>query len=240
MIKLVIALLAILFTCSYAQAAIYVTGKPLDSGDEDPRYSQLPAYLRYPNDALSVFLFKEKMKEVINESCNYRFMLYTDTAEFTPVIDKQMPPLDVNEIHYYFKDGVKAWYSISTMKHESVRTNSVRSWVERADNLSFMIGAYDIALRVPESFKGQEFRNVNAYDMGEEVLYNELHGFDESHLYARIFYLGEQVYKKFILVAKKDDWSWRVEVNIPSTSEEILPPDFVPAGQTFGKFYPVN
>ncbi len=32
----------------------------------------------------------------------------------------------------------------------------------------------------------------------------------------------------------------RVEVKSPSEHEQIIQPDFVPAGQTFGKFYPLD
>ena len=245
---LLFALLAVLITRIPAYAAVYITGKTLDSGDIDERYSQLPPYLRYPNDAISAIMFKDAMKEVVNEHCNYRFMLYTEIADMTPVVELQTD-FERDEIHYYYKEGSsppmftensKPWYSIHTMKHESVMRNSVSTWVEKGDHFSFMMGFYDSALRVPQPLRGQEFKDVRMYYIEQNELYNQLHGFDESHLYARIFYLGEQAYKKFILVAKKDDWSWRVEVNIPSKSEEIEPPDFVPAGQTFGKFYPVK
>ena len=126
------------------------------------------------------------------------------------------------------------------MKHESVRKNSVRSWIERADQFMLMAEAYDMVLRVPKSMRGKTFKNVAMYYIEQNEMYNQLHGFDESHVYCRVFYLGEQLYKKFILIAKKDNWAWRVEENIPSRSEQIEPPDFVPAGQTFGKFYPVK
>lgn len=238
MIGLAFVLIFILsaFSATYAED-IYVTGKTLGENGPD---SSLPPYLRYPNDAISEMMFGGKMKEIINTSCNYKFMLYTEIADETPHVEGQEPPFDKNEIHYYFKDGQPNWYSISTMKHESVRRNSVRSWVERADNFAFAVGAYDIALQVPEPRRGQEYKAVAAYYIGQEELYNQLHGFDESHIYCRVFYLGGQLYKKFILVAKKDDWSWRAELNFPSKTEEIIPPDFVPAGQTFGKFYPLN
>ena len=231
------------FTPVYAEEAdkrIYVIGKTLENEETDARYSELPPYLRYPNDAISEMMFGKSMKEIINRDCNYKFMLYTDVADQTPQIEEQSPPFDRNETHYYFKDGQAAWYSISTMKHESVRENSVKSWIEKADQLMLMAEAYDEVLRVPKSMRGRDFKNVGMYYIEQNELYNQLHGFDESHLYCRVFYLGDQLYKKFILLAKKDDWSWRVEENIPTRSEEFEPPDFVPPGQTFGKFYPLN
>ena len=230
------------FTPAYAETdrRVYVTGKTLENEETDARYSELPPYLRYPNDAISELMFKGKMKEIVNTHCNYRFMLYTAVADPNPEVETQSPPFDRNETHYYFKDGQAAWYSVCTMKHESGRENSVRSWIERADQFMMMAEAYDMVLRVPKNMRGKTFKNVAMYYVEQNELYNQLHGFDESHLYCRVFYLGDQLYKKFILVAKKDDWSWRIEENIPSRSEEIEPPDFVPAGQTFGKFYPVE
>ena len=243
-IIIVIAILS-LFACTSAHAKetdirVYVTGKTLENEEIDVRYSELPPYLRYPNDTISEMMFKDKMEEIVNTHCNYRLMLYTAVANSTPEVETQSPPFDRNETHYYFKDGQPAWYSVSTMKHESVRKNSVRSWIERADQFMLMAEAYDMVLRVPKNMRGKTFKNVAMYYIEQNEMYNQLHGFDESHVYCRVFYLGDQLYKKFILIAKKDDWSWRVEENIPSRSEQIEPPDFVPAGQTFGKFYPVK
>ena len=231
------------FTPVYANEAnrgSYVTGKTLENEETDARYSELPEYLRYPNDEISEMVFGESMKEIINTDCNYKFMLYTAVANPTPQIEELSPPFDHNEIHYYFKDGQATWYSISTMKHESVRENSLKSWIEKADQFMLRLEAYDKVLRVPKSMRGRDFTNVAMYYVEQNELYNQLHGFDESHVYCRVFYLGDQLYKKFILLAKKDDWSWRVEENVPSRSEEFEPPDFVPPGQTFGKFYPLN
>lgn len=228
------------FAPAYAERKIYVTGKQLENKETDERYAELPPYLSYPNDAISEMMFGSDMKEVTNNYCNYRFMLYTAVADPTPKVEKQQPEFDRNEIHYYFKEGEKVWYSISTMKHESVRENSIRSWVEKADQLMLLLEAHDNVLRVPEHMKGRTFKNVAMYYIEQNDMYNELHGFDESHVYCRVFYLGEQLYKKFILLAKKDDWSWRVEANIPSEAEKFEPPDFVLPGLTFGKFYPVE
>ena len=82
------------------------------------------------------------MKEIVNTHCNYRFMLYTAVADPNPEVETQSPPFDRNETHYYFKDGQAAWYSVSTMKHESVRDNSVQSWIERTDQFMLMAEAY--------------------------------------------------------------------------------------------------
>lgn len=199
----------------------------------------IPSFLLYPNDPISKMIFEKDMKEIRNEDCGYRFMLYTEIAEITPDILKQTPPFEINEIHYYSKENSLSWYSICTMKDQSVAANSVRNWVEKADRLATMIGAMDQVLRIPKQFKNQAYKKVAMVDMDEWPDYNQLHSFDESHVYGHVFYLNNQIYKKFILVAKKNNSSWRVEINTPSDTEQIIPPDFIPAGQTFGSFYPI-
>ena len=201
---------------------------------------KIPAFLLYPEDPLSKMMFENSMKPVQNEDCGYRFMLYTDAAEPDPEIEKQSPMFQINENHYFFRAGSPAWYCVCTMKDNSVINNSVRSWVEKADHLATMIGAMDQVLRTPKAMRGKAYKKVNMVDMGEWPDYNTLHGFDESHVYGHIFYLDDQLFKKFILVAKRQDRSWRIEVNIPSEIEQIIPPDFIPAGQTFGSFYPLD
>ena len=141
--------------------------------------------------------------------------------------------------YYYFKKDSPSWYSVCTMKDQSVSANSVRNWVEKADRFAAMFGAMDQVLRTPKPFAGQAYKKIAMVDMEEGPDYNRFHGFDESHVYGHVFYLNDQLYKKFILVAKKGICSWRIEINIPSETEQIIAPDFVPAGQTFGSFYPI-
>ena len=125
------------------------------------------------------------------------------------------------------------------MKGESVRQNSVRNWVEKADQFLDMMGAMDSMLRLPRRLQGKKYTQLAKYDMGECLPYNQLHGFDESHGYSHIFLLDRQIYKKFILVARKDNCAWRAEVNIGSDQNQIMPQDYVPCGQTFGGFFPL-
>lgn len=202
--------------------------------------TKIPAFLLYPDDQISEMMFGKSMKQIQNTRCGYCFMLYSDAARSVPEIEEQSPQLEIDEIHYYYKEDSPSWYSICTMKGGTVESTPVRNWVEKADQFAVMLGAMDQALRTPKSFRGRAYKKVALVDMEEWNAYNQLHGFDESHVYCHVFYLNEQLYKKFILVARRNDCSWRVEVNIPSETEQILPPDFVPAGQTFGSFYPLN
>lgn len=201
---------------------------------------QIPEFLLYPDDPFSEMMFGKSMEQVQNTKCGYRFMLYSEAAGSVPDIEEHSSQFEIDEVHYYYKESSLSWYSICTMKDESVKNNKVRSWVEKADHFAAMSGAMDQVLRLPGPLRGRAYKKVALADLEEWNDYNRLHGFDESHVYGHVFYLDAQLYKKFILVARKDDRSWRAEVNIPSETEIILPPDFVPAGQTFGSFYPLN
>ena len=51
-----------------------------------------------------------------------------------------------------------------------------------------MFEAYDMMLLVHKNMRGKTFKNVAMYYIEQNELYNRLHGFDESHLYCRVFY----------------------------------------------------
>lgn len=200
--------------------------------------STIPAYLQYPDDPISKTMFKDHMIQIKNERCAYRFLLYADGISPEPVVEQNSPPFDRNETHYYANPETPFWDTVSTMKHESVSTGSVVRWIQ-SDELSERMGAVDAFLRRPEFMRGRAYRAAAMlYDLGESAAYNTEHGFDESHVFCRVFYLDEQIYKKFILLARRKDWSWRCEVNIPAQRAEIMPPDFVPPGLVFGSFFP--
>lgn len=202
--------------------------------------TKIPAFLLYPDDPISKIMFEKSMTQIQNTRCGYRFMLYSDVAKPIPEIEKRTPQFDINEIHYYYKEDSLSWYSIYTMKGSAVKSTPLRNWVERVDYFAAVMGVMDEVLKTPRLLRGKKYKKVAFVDMEEWSDYNRLHGFDESHVYGHVFYLNDQLYKKFILLARKSDYSWRIEVNIPSKTESICPPDFVPAGQTFGSFYPLD
>lgn len=115
---------------------------------------RIPGFLLYPDDPVSEMMFEEHMKQIKNFKCGYSFMLYTESAETVPIIEEQAPPFEINETHYYFKKDSPSWYSVCTMKDQSVSANSVRNWVEKADRFAAMFGAMDQVLRTPKPFTG--------------------------------------------------------------------------------------
>ena len=83
----IIIAIAVLFFFTSIQANAYVANKTLINRETDSRYSELPPYLRYPNDTISEMMFKGKIKKIINFYCNYRFMLYTGVAAPNPEVE---------------------------------------------------------------------------------------------------------------------------------------------------------
>lgn len=198
---------------------------------------EIPGYLVYPNDPLSQIMFGSKMQEVCDKRCGYRFLLYTDIADPIPEIRQQTPPFDINETHIFWKADSSAFCSVSTMKTPSVKTSDLKGWVESTDRMGMLFGDMTPFLNLPSGFANEEYRRVEMHDLGECAAYNKLHGFEDAHVWCHVFYLGNTLYKKFILCAKRDTTSWKAECTFPSDSEALLPTDAVPSGQVFGSFF---
>ena len=206
----------------------------------DTDLRRIPGYLTYPNDPLSQRMFGSKMQEVCDKRCGYRFLLYTDIADPSPEIRQQTPPFDINETHIFWKPDSSAFCSVSTMKAPSVKTSNLRGWVESTDRMGMLFGDMTPFLNLPSGLANGEYRRVEMHDLGECAAYNKLHGFEETHVWCHVFYLGDTLYKKFILCAKRDDFSWKAECTFPSDSEALLPTDAVPPGQVFDSFFPAE
>lgn len=198
----------------------------------------LPGYLLYPGDPIAQKMFEPHMKIVSDDRCGYQFKLYTEIADITPEIKGQMPAMEINETHVFWKRDSAAWCSVSTMKGATVKTSNLRNWVEASDQMAMLFGGMIPFLNLPSQRETGEYRRVSMYYLGENASYNKLHGFEETHVYCHVFYLGDQLYKKFILCAKKDAVSWKVECTIPSAAEALSPTDTVPPGLVFGSFFP--
>ena len=217
--------------------------KPSESSLEKPseiNASEIPGYLVYPDDPLSQMMFSSKMQEVRDRRCGYQFLLYAGIADPSPQIRQQTPSFDINETHIFWKPGSPSFCSVSTMKSTSVKTSNLRGWVESGDQMGMMLGAMTPFLNLPAGLAAGEYRRVKMYDLGECADYNKLHGFEETQVYCHVFYLGDILYKKFILCARQNTFAWKAECTFSTDSEVLLPTDTVPPGQIFGSFYPAD
>lgn len=58
----------------------------------------------------------------------------------------------------------------------------------KADYFATMIAIIAWVLRTPKLRGGKAYKKVAMVDMGEWTNYNQLHGFDESHIYGHILF----------------------------------------------------
>lgn len=202
--------------------------------------SALPGFLVYPGDPIARNMFEGKVKEIRNRKCGYQFLLYTDIADTTPEIRQQQPAFECNETHIYWKPDSPSFVSVSTMKGPGVKTSSLRNSVEAQNQMGLMFGDMTPFLNIPSKMETGEYRRVGMVDLGQEAAYNRLHGFEETHAYCHVFYLGDKLYKKFILIAKRDTFSWKAECTIPSETERLQPSELVPPRLVFGSFFPMG
>ena len=121
-----------------------------------------------------------------------------------------------------------------------MKSSNLRNWVEAQDQLGLMLGVMTPFLNIPSRMEAGEYRRGGMIDLGQEAAYNKLRGFEETHAYCHVFYLGNKLYKKFILIAKRGTSSWKVECTIPSETERLLPPELIPPGMVFGSFFPME
>ena len=218
-------------------------GKSLETRLEnlsDTDMRGIPGYLVYPNDPLSQRMFASQMQEVCDKRCGYRFLLYTDIADPSPEIRQHTPPFGINETHIFWKANSPSFCSVSTMQAPSVKTSNLRGRVESTDQMGMLFGNMMPSLNLPTGLANREYRRVEMHDLGECAAYNKRHSFEETHVWCHVFYLGDTLYKKFILCAKRDTSSWKVECTFPSEQEALLPMDMVPPGQVFGSFFPAE
>lgn len=204
----------------------------------DNGLNEIPGYLVYPDDPLSKAMFESKMQEICDRRCGYRFLLYTDIADPSPEIRQWTPSFDINETHIFWKSDSPSFCSVSTMKSPSVKTSNLRGWVESSDQMGMMLGNMTSFLNLPAGFAAGEYQRVKMYDLGECAAYNKLQGFEETHVYCHVFYLGDTLYKKFILCARRDISAWKAECTFSTDSKVLMPTDMVPPGQIFGSFFP--
>lgn len=203
-------------------------------------HDNLPAFLKSPDDPISRKMFEDKMQPVLNQRCGYRFKLYTGIADPTPEVKQQSPSYEINQTDVYWKADSPSCCSVSTMKTPSVKTSSLRGWVESTDMLAELMGGGEMFLNLPDAWEDREYRRVGMRYLGQNGEYNRMHGFEESHAFCHVFSLDDTLYKKFLLCARKGEYAWKVECTVPSGQEDILPTDLVPPGQVFGSFYPVE
>ena len=82
------------------------------------------------------------------------------------------------------------------MKAPGVKTSNLRNWVEMNDQMGMLFGDMTPFLNLPAGLANGEYRWVEMHGLGECAAYNKCHGFEETHVYCHVFYLGDTLYKE--------------------------------------------
>ncbi len=203
---------------------------------ENPReQAPLPAFLLRPMDEFSEKFIGKDMITVRDAKCKYATEIYGEVAENNPKVVKY-GTYEINESHIYSKEGESSWYVISTMKTPSVRTSDLKNSVLAPYNLSRSFKTPETLILLPDGKSYDGYSSIKMNYMGSYDNYARQKGLDEAVVFCHVFSLGNEMYKDFILCARKGDYSWKLETIIPAKHQQILPPDFVPPGYFFGSF----
>lgn len=194
----------------------------------------LPGFLVRPDDPIAKQFFEKEMIAVSDPTCHYRTELYGPAADSAPkVIDQGS-----TQIHVYSKVDSPSWYVVTTLNSPGVRTTPLENSVLTPLNMSRLFHAPSAFLQVPDSMSLDGFQEIKLHELGAWPAYDKLHNLDESRSFCYVFSLKDQVYKDYILTARKGDYNWRLECVTPAQNgnPDISPADFVPPGYMFGSF----
>ncbi|MCD7767088.1 MAG: hypothetical protein LUH53_11360 [Lachnospiraceae bacterium] len=203
--------------------------------EAEKRDVPIPPFLEKPTDDFSKSFFGKDMVTVKDEKCRYAIEIYGETAGEKPGIIKT-GSFAINESHVYSKKGKSSWYVIQTMKDPSVRTSRLLNSVYAPYKLSRDFHHPEMFLTLPDGKSYDGYASISLHYMGSYNKYTVEKGLDESLVFCHVFRLGDELYKDFILCARKEDYSWRLETIIPAKHQEILPSDYVPPDYFFGSF----
>lgn len=224
--------------------------KKLDKGADEPipRPTEnikttppegLPAFLVVPSDPLAGLMYGNDCVSVENRVCCYRIMVNPQYHEPQPEIFK-LQGMEINECHVFSRQEIPSWIAISTMKDESVKQSPpLDSFFMEPYNLSKMLGGIaDGVVHAPSYRKIESYKSIRLGRLGSWSKYDEWKHFDESVVFCHIFFLNGQMYKDYVLCARKDAYAWKLECYIEAMQgvPDILPTDFVPVGYLFGSF----
>ncbi len=201
--------------------------------------ARIPAFLSRPADPVAERFFSADMITVSDKKCGYKVDVYGNSAGVLPQIVQHTTGYEIDEVHIYYKKDSPSWYVISTMKTPAVRTSPLSNAVLAPYNLSKSFGMYEPMLNVPQVWAVNDYESLELYDLGAWSDYDRERGLEESHVFCHVFKMNRKMYKDFILAARKDIYSWKLECLLETQTKEISQADFVPPGYFFGTFTPL-
>ncbi len=211
-----------------------------NSGKTVPRpvSEPLPGFLVKPDDPISNMMYGAQLVTIVNRRCGYSIEINESYYNRQPEVRTQSGLFEINETHIYSKQNIPSWYAVTTLKTPTVRTSLLENSVKGAYISSKMFDEPSLLIPLPAGRSFDGYESIRMINLGEWKAFTQQKSLDESIVFCHVFQLGGQVYKDYILSARKGDYGWKLECFIQSQNDnpEIQAVDFVPPGFLFGGF----
>lgn len=225
-----------LFQKKPTQAAVQAAPQP-DRIEPRSASEPLPGFLVKPSHPLIQQMFGQ-FSPVQDQRCGYQIELNPDYACLTPRVSKRSSQFEIDETHIYSRPDMPSWQAVTIMKTPMVKTSPLQSMALTPYRMYQMLNIPTMAIPFPEHRTIDSFESIHMHLLGGWEAYTRQKGLDESLVFCYVFRLNGEVYKDYILCARKGDFAWKLDCIIQSqeNSTEIHAVDFVPPGFLFGGF----
>lgn len=200
------------------------------------------SFLTKPADEFSAKFFGKDMVEVSNIRCRYKMEIYGLAAGKKPYKGKKSQAFKIDDTHIYSRLSSDSWYAVSTLKTPMVKTTPLRNMVLSPYQLSQMTGQPTAFISIPQDREMGNYKSMELTCLGSWEEYNRMHCLEETVVYCHIFMLNGEIYKDYILCARKNEYAWKVECYLKAMHADarMSVTDSVPVGYTFGSFFPIG
>ena len=196
------------------------------------------SYLIRPSDPFFQKFLEKDIVEIQNIKCRYKAAVYGPAVELTPKIIAG-DTYRLEETHLYSKQGSNTWYAIKTMQTPSVRSSILKNAFLAPNTMSKMI-ASEPPDPIPEQQERTAYKDNGMVQLDTFPEYCASRKLDEIQAFCQVFTLDDSLYKGFALCARKNDFSWRLDVGIQTEQPQLSSADFMPPGCFFGSFTPTG
>ena len=203
----------------------------------DRHADAIPAYLRAPEDSLLMDHFSKDVAEVQNELCGYRLMIGKKAAQTGARCTQGTGGLGLEQTDLYGWDSDRLWFAVSTIKSRATAATRLQNWVTEPHTLSRMFDTSVPMLNLPDPLRDRAYESVSLLPLRDSERYLMDKRLDEMCVYCHALRLDGERYKVFFLCARKGVCAWKIEIGMPSRTDELDPAELVVPGLSFGSLH---
>lgn len=214
----------------------------------DKQYEPLPGFLVKPNDFISNKMYGDNLSGVWDERCNYYIEINETYYNLVPEVRKDSPD---EEVHIFSKPDTPSWQTVTIMHTPKVRTLPLENLVISKYNTMLRQEIWEMdwwpMVQLPEKkaygiWPDLHYESIRLIELGNWPEFDRPRKLEQSLAFCHIFILKCEIFKDYILCARKGDFAWRLDCYIQSqmNSMDIHPADFAPPGFLFGSFRPLD